>query len=43
VVLGGVRSFFFKELFLRWGWVVGEKGGIPFFSPFFSLSHNMVT
>ncbi len=40
VVLGGVNSSFFFELFLGWGWVVGEKkGGIPFFS-LFLLSHK---
>jgi hypothetical protein len=38
VVLGGVMSFFFKELFLGWG----KNGGIPIFS-FFLLFHNMVT
>ncbi len=44
VLLSGIRrdkdypsQYFFKELFLGWGWVVGEKKGVFPFSPFFSF------
>jgi hypothetical protein len=45
VLLSGIERskefFLFKELFLGWVWVVGEKREL--FPLLFFLSHNMVT
>jgi hypothetical protein len=36
VLLSGIGRG--KDLFLGWGWVVGEKGGYSFCLPFFPFS-----